>query len=146
VGALALPESGRVYVDTNVVIHAVEHIEPYTAILQPLWLAAKTGQVTIVTSELTWLETLTKPMRDGDLKLETIFRELLTAEEVTLVSTTLPLWEHAARLRGLGLKTPDAVHAATALATSCGLFLTNDTIFQRIDGLPVTVLRTLLTS
>lgn len=54
--------------------------------------------------------------------------------------TTLTIWEQAARLRALGLKTPDAVHAATGLAGSCALFLTNDPIFLRVPNLPVTIL------
>jgi predicted nucleic acid-binding protein len=136
-GALILPASGRVYVDANAVIYAVEHIEPYFQLLEPLWLAAQKGQVSLVTSELTWLETLTKPLRDGNSRLEALFRAFLTAEEMTLIATTLSLWEHAARLRGLGLKTPDALHAASGLAASCSLFVTNDNAFKRVVELPV---------
>lgn len=36
-GTLSIPTSGRVYVDANAVIYAVEHIEPYCLILEPLW-------------------------------------------------------------------------------------------------------------
>ena len=51
-----------------------------------------------------------------------------------------PMWS-AARLRAqLGLKTPDAIHAATALATGCALFATNDKGFRRVTGLAVAVL------
>ena len=39
-GALMLPASGSVYVDANVVIYAVEKIDPYHSLLEPLWLAA----------------------------------------------------------------------------------------------------------
>jgi predicted nucleic acid-binding protein len=97
-----------------------------------------------VTSELTWLETLTKPLQQGNSALEALFRSFLTSREITLAPATLALWEDAARLRGLGLKIPDALHAATALAAGCVLFLTNDPAFQRVPGLPVTVLRDLL--
>jgi len=40
---------------------------------------------------------------------------------VNLIPVTLPLWEQAARLRGLGLKTPNALHAATVLSQQCVL-------------------------
>ena len=139
-GALILPPSGSVYIDANSAIYAVEKIEPYHSFLAPLWLAAQTDQVSIVTSELTWLETLVKPLRDGNTTLESLFRAFLTAREVELIPTTLALWEQAARLRILGLKTPDALHAATGLAVGCALFLTNDPVFERVPGLPVTIL------
>jgi predicted nucleic acid-binding protein len=139
-GALILPPSGCVYIDANAVIYAVEKIEPYASLLDPLWAASGAGQVSIVTSELTWLETLAKPIRNDNAPLERLFRAFLTARDLTMVPATRDLWEHAARLRTLGLKTPDALHAATALATTCALFLTNDPIFHRVPGLPVTVL------
>ena len=78
-GTLILPSEGCVYVDASIVIYSVEKIEPYGSILDPLWSAAKTGQISIVTSELTWLETLTKPLRDGNVVLEGLFRSFLTA-------------------------------------------------------------------
>jgi predicted nucleic acid-binding protein len=146
VGALTLPATGNVYVDANAVIYAVEKIEPFTSLLQPLWLAAQAGRLQIATSELTWLEVLTKPLREGNATLESLFRAFLTAREVRLIPATLPLWEHAARLRALGLKTPDALHGATALAVGCALFLTNDATFRRVPGLPVAVLADVATS
>ncbi len=135
-----LPASGSVYVDANVVIYAVEKIDPYHSLLEPLWLAAQAGRLQIVTGEITWLETLVKPLREGNAALETLFRAFLTAREVRLVPATLATWERAARLRALGLKTPDAVHAATALDSGCVLFVTNDTGFRRVPGLPIVVL------
>jgi len=143
-GSLKIPASGWVYIDANIVIYAVERIEPYSTLLTPLWQAAHEGQISLITSELTWLETLTKPLRDKNTRLEALFRAFLTAAEMTLIPATLPIWEQAAQLRGLGLKTPDALHAATALAIRCNLLVTNDPIFQRVGALPVTVLNTLL--
>ena len=139
-GSLILPPSGSVYIDANSAIYAVEKIEPYYSFLAPLWPAAQTGQVSVVTSELTWLETLVKPLRDGNTALELSFRAFLTTREIELMPATLALWEQAARLRALGLKTPDALHAATGLSVGCVLFLTNDAAFSRVPGLPVTIL------
>jgi predicted nucleic acid-binding protein len=145
-GALSLPASGRVYADANIVIYAVEKIEPYASLLDPLWTKAHAGDLSIFTSELTWLETLTKPIRDGNAALEKLFRAFLSAREVTLVPATLSIWEQAAHLRGVGLKTPDALHAATALASRCSIFLSNDAVFQRVSGLSVTILSAALAS
>jgi predicted nucleic acid-binding protein len=140
VGALTLPTAGAVYVDANAVIYAVERIEPYSALLSPLWLAAQAGQLQIITGEITWLEALTRPLIDQNAALEALFRAFLTASEVRLIPATLPLWEQAARLRAFGIRTPDALHAASALTAGCALFVTNDPVFHRVPGLPVALL------
>ena len=103
-----------------------------------MWQQAAAGQFVIVTSELTVLETLVKPIREGDAFLERLFMGLFNAIEVRLIPATRPLWEEAARLRATtNLRTPDALHAAAALREGCALFVTNDTAFRRVSGLPV---------
>ncbi|WP_276752095.1 type II toxin-antitoxin system VapC family toxin [Chlorogloeopsis fritschii] len=53
----------------------------------------------------------------------------------------------AANIRATtNLKTPDAIHAATALSISCNQFLTNDKGFRNVPGLPVVILSEVLTS
>ena len=94
-----------------------------------------------MSSDLAVLETLVKPLRDGDLIVETLFRSLFDAVEVNLIPVTRALWEDAALLRAeTGLKTPDAIHAATALLAQCTLFVTNDDDFRRVEDLPIVVL------
>lgn len=44
-----------------------------------------------------------------------------------------------------GLRTPDAIHASTAIKSACALFLTNDPAFRRVPNLTVTFLSDLLT-
>ena len=62
-----------------------------------------------------------------------------------LVPIARAVLERAAALRAAtNLKTPDAIHAATALIEGCTLFVTNDALFRRVPGLNVTVLRDLL--
>jgi predicted nucleic acid-binding protein len=140
-GSLTLPLSGPVYLDANGFIYSVERIEPYRTLLEPMWLLARAGQFEIVSSELVLLETLVKPLREGDAILKNLFRALLSAREVRLIPATASLWEQAARLRAAtGLKTPDALHAATALAVGSTLFVTNDGGFRRVADLPVAVL------
>jgi hypothetical protein len=65
-GSLSLPASGSVYVDAAPVIYAVERHADYAPLLLPLWAAMDAQQIEVVTSELTLLETLIKPLRDGD--------------------------------------------------------------------------------
>jgi len=53
----------------------------------------------------------------------------------------LSILETAASLRAAHrLKTPDAIHAATAIHSGAILFLTNDTDFRKVAGLNVAIL------
>jgi predicted nucleic acid-binding protein len=144
-GSLTLPTQGPIYVDANGFIYSAERIEPYRTLLEPMWQQARAGQFTIVSSELVLLETLVKPFRESDTLLEDLFRRLLYSREVQLLPATAALWEHAARLRATtGLKTPDALHSATALQASITLFITNDEGFRRVPNLPVVILDDLI--
>ena len=58
---------------------------------------------------------------------------------------TIDLLRDAAQLRAdTNLKTPDAIHAATALAKGCVQFITNDPAFRRVSGLNIVVLSELI--
>ena len=144
-GSLELPSNGPVYLDASAFIYSVERIEPYQALIEPMWQQAQAGQFTVVSSELVVSEILVRPLREGNKVAESLFRSLLGANEVRLIAATRSLWEETARLRAeTGLKTPDALHAASALQADCSLFVTNDADFRRVEGLPVTVLNDLL--
>ena len=138
---MSLPSHGAVYLDTSAIIYSVERNEPHITLLAPVWQQAEAGQFVVVCSELAVAEVLVGPIREGNKDLEAAFRAVFAAPEVQLVSATRHLWEDTARLRAeSGLKTPDALHAATALQAGCALFITNDTDFRRIQGLPKVVL------
>ncbi len=145
-GPVTLPSHGAIYLDTSAIIYSVERNEPYFTLLVPAWQQAESGQFVVVCSELVVAETLVRPIREGNADLEAAFRAVFAAPEVYLVPATGQLWEDTARLRAeTGLKTPDALHAATSLRAGCTLFITNDTDFRRVQGLPVVVLDDLLT-
>ena len=99
------------------------------------------GSRTIVSSPILVIEALVKPLRDGNKEIELQYRELFASNAVRLRAASYQVFEDAARLRAeTGLKTPDALHAATALRASCALFITNDTDFRRVQGLPIVIL------
>lgn len=145
-GSLKLPLSGLIYVDTQTVIYSVETQPPYWPALEDLWQAARRHDATIVTSELTLMETLVKPIRDSDSKLIQAYEDLLHAPEVRMAPINQAVLREAARLRAAipALRTPDALHAATSRLHGCNQFLTNDQGFRRVPGLPVVVLRDVL--
>ena len=141
-GELTLPPSGSVYFDASPIIFSVEKIEPYVSILKPIWRSAQVGNLSLIGSELLLLETLVKPIQKKDTALEESFRDLLQrSREFRLLPINTSVIEMAARLRAtVNLKTPDAIHAATALIAGCALFITHDPIFRRVSELNVSVL------
>ena len=144
-GPLTLPSYGPVYLDANGFIYSVELVDPYRTLLEPMWQQARAGEFDVASSDITVLETLVKPLREGDEVVEMLLRSMFDAHEVSLIPATRELWEDAARIRAdTGLKTPDALHAATALSIGCTLFITNDTDFRRVEGLPIVVLDDLI--
>lgn len=97
--------------------------------------------LTIITSELTLLEVLVGPLKTGNKGLENDFRALLNAPEVSMIAITQDVLERAANLRAtVGLKTPAAIHAATALLAGCALLVTNDPACKLVAGLPIGLL------
>lgn len=141
-GSLTLPNAGSVYVDTVTIIYSMETQAAYWSLLEPLWRTAQTGDFEIVSSELALMETLVKPLRTNDLLLTTAYEQLFQSAEVRPLPITQAVLREAAQLRASlpALRTPDTIHAATALMNGCALFLTNDTGFRRVPGLPLAVL------
>lgn len=146
-GLIELPQNALVYLDASPLIFSAEKIQPYWSLLQPVWQAAQKGEITLLGSELLLLEVLVKPIEVGDSILERTFRDLLAAREFDLVPISAAILEQVVKLHAqYHIKTPDAIHAATAVSTSCDLLLTNDTDFRRLTELPIIVLADLLPS
>ena len=140
-GSIALPTEGEVYLDSSSLIYSVERHEPYLGLLAPVWQEAERGQLQLVSSELALAEVLVRPVRERNEELISRYQEVFASADVRLVPASRRTWEDAARLRAdYGLRTPDALHAATALQEHCDLFITNDADFRRVTELPVVVL------
>lgn len=141
-GTLTIPASGDLYTDTQALIYTVQRHPVYAPLCRPLWQAAAIGQNRIFSSDLALMETLVMPLRNADTVLQAHFERFLLHSDVTLLPITQDVLREAARLRASipALKTPDAIHAATALLHGCVLFRTNDTGFKRIPGLPLAIL------
>lgn len=145
-GTLILPSAGLVYLDANGVIYSVERHPAYWPLLQPLWQAAKGKTIEIVSSDLVLMETLIGPLKSGDAALANTYEQLFHQAQTRLLPITQPILRRAAQLRATTkLKTPDALHAATALDAGCVLFITNDVGFRTVANLPLVILDNLLT-
>lgn len=95
----------------------------------------------LLTSRLTRLECRSKPLGAGDLATVAQFDVFFAGLELVLVEVSSAVIERATELRArYNLKTPDALHYATAVEAGATVFLTGDLAMARCSGVPVEVL------
>jgi predicted nucleic acid-binding protein len=141
VGLISLPRSGSVYIDSQILIYAVDKHPKYLPALRSFLQDSDRGALTLITSELSILEVLVMPLRLGDQNLLNDYNQFLNSS-IRLVPVTSDILRQAAELRAdfKRLKTPDAIHLATAYAHKVGHFITNDQAFRSISNVPAIIL------
>jgi len=113
----------RVYLDTCCVIYLLEDVPGFSAPMRA-HLACNADAILCV-SPLVRLEVLIKPLVDGNHLLARDYEDFLAAQQ--WLSMGDAEFDRATRLRAAHkLKTPDALHLATAVRHSCNEFWTND--------------------
>lgn len=138
----ALGAAQRLYLDTAPLIYYFEENPSYISKMDKIFdrIAATPlvafGAVHILT------EVMVKPLQTGNQALAADYRDILVnSDAYTLVPVTVPIAESAADLRArYNLRTPDALHVATAIASGCDAMLTNDAQLKRVQELPILLL------
>lgn len=134
----------KVGLDSSLLIYHLEDVEPYADLTELIFAATGKGTHTIVLSTISVTELLVKPFTDGQPDRVAVFERFVQSLPNTiLISPYYEIAKQAARLRGqYGLRTPDALLVATALAEKAGAFLTNDHQLRKLkaEGLVVVVL------
>jgi len=124
-----------------VVIRLVEGDAPTRAPLAARLAASLGLPGTLVTSRLTRLECRSKPMRAGDLATLSRFDVFFAGVELVVVEVDPAVIERATELRArYNLKSPDAIHYASAVEIGATVFLTGDRGLSRCSEVPVEVL------
>jgi predicted nucleic acid-binding protein len=92
------------------------------------------------------LEVLVHPYRDNNEEgVDSFYAILTTYPHLEWIPPTLDIADRAAQLRAeLKMKTPDAIHAATALTSGATGFISNDPAFGKVSGLEALILDDLL--
>jgi predicted nucleic acid-binding protein len=146
VDILNIFQGKRIYLDTNIWIYLLEGYPEFMPLLMPLFKEIDNGSLQAVTSELTVTEVLVKPCIDQNIDLQIMYQRALQSSDVLqVVPVTRQVLIDAARLRAeVNVKLPDAIHLATALLTTCEIFLSNDKRIKSVDKLDVVYLADLL--
>ena len=136
----------QIGLDTSVFIFQVEQNEKYFNLVSPIFSWLEGPRAHAVTSTITMLELLVQPYRLSDIDRVNKFYSLLsTFPHLEWVSPTLEIGDLGARIRAEhGLRTPDAIQAATSVARHATGFVSNDSAFRRVADLEVIVLDDLL--
>ena len=131
--------SGPVGLDTPPFIYFIEEHPQYLAVVRPVFVAMAEGALRGVTSALTLLETLVQPYRIGNAPLAEQYQALLTKSHgLRMDQITIAVLRAASQLRAAhNIRTPEAIHLATALITRCPVYLTNDRDLPPIPGIRI---------
>lgn len=115
----------RIYLDTCIIIYFIEkhniHASAIEAMIKGLSVHDK-----LFYSPLTRMECLVMPLRTKDIALQNLYESFFKTQE--MFDMPVEIFNQSAQLRAdfQSLKTPDALHLATALHHGCDEFWTND--------------------
>jgi predicted nucleic acid-binding protein len=126
----------RIALDTSIFIYQLEANARYAAMADGVFAWIEAPGHAAVTSTITMTELLVQPYRDSNRDLVNQFYGLLTTyPNLQWVAPDLEIADLAAQLRALHqLRTPDALHAATAVRAHATGFVTNDVVFERVEA------------
>ncbi len=121
-------QSKKVYFDTNIFIYLFEGCKTIMPQIKALQSLIEREETRIISSILVYAEMLPPVVKNGNQKVvQSLINFLRETEIFTLVPINFDVSVHAGILRGeTGMKTPDAIHVATAMEEKCDVFFTND--------------------
>ena len=113
-----------IFLDTAPLIYFIEGNSLYQDKLKKIFDSNDKGDFTFITSSITLLEVLVKPLRDGQSGLADKYKNILTkAAGIEIFDITIDLAAKAAELRAkYNLRTPDAIQIATAIDNKVAYF------------------------
>ncbi len=132
----------RIALDTSIFIYHLESNPKYLAYTDAIFSWLERSESKAITSTITMTELLVLPYREGDEQRANAFYGLLsTYPNLDWIAPNLEIAEIAARIRALHrLRTPDALQAATAAHSQATGLVTNDAVFERVEGFQTLVL------
>jgi uncharacterized protein len=127
-----------IYADSGILIRLIEGADRLRLPIESRLRDVRSQGKTLITSRLSRLECRCKPLRERREDILSLYDGFFDTEEVLLKEIDAAVIERATQLRaGLGLKAPDAIHAATAILAGTSEFWTADKDFARCPELKV---------
>lgn len=135
----------KITLDTSIWIYHAEKNSNYFDITDRLLHDIENRRVKAVFSVVGLTELLIKPKRLNDQKIVDAYMAILSQyENLKIVDVDRIIAEEAAELRAkYNLRTPDAIHLATAIVAKADVFITNDSRLKQVKKIKVIVLKEL---
>lgn len=130
----------RLYLDACAIIYAHEGTAACREAVAD-WLAKAGSNGAVMTSSLSRLECRVRPLRDNNTSLLHTYERFFSRRSLQVIPISDTVLDRATQLRAtLNLKTPDAIHLASAIENGADAFLTNDVSFRRCNDVNVVLL------
>jgi predicted nucleic acid-binding protein len=130
----------RIYLDASILIYLIDGPAPFREAARSA--LARYPAAAWTTSAISRLECRVKPLRDKDQRRLEAFDALLDPQRMTLIDVDSDVIAAATGLRAeFGLRTVDAIHAASALRSGCVAALTGDAAWSRVPALRIDAVR-----
>jgi predicted nucleic acid-binding protein len=128
----------NIYLDASAIIYGIEGKEELRGVVLD-WIAKTESRGGIfLTSLLSRLECRVLPLRRGQTELIARYDAFFLSRSLIVVDIGSSVIDLATDLRvGYGLKTPDAIHVATAMECGADLILTGDRDMTRCKDIRV---------
>lgn len=126
-------------IDTMLFVYFFEQSSDIGETARSIFLATEEGRCRLVASHLALMEVLVKPKKMGATELCQRYRHFFDGfPGLKLVPVEQAIAEIASDLRASSrLRTPDAIHVATAISAEADLFVTEDRRISSPDGLRI---------
>lgn len=136
-----LSQINKIGLDVNIILYYLHQDKSFGK--QSLKLLTATETKTKIISALVYTEAFVYVFEDDDESL--VKKQLKALESIPKLQIIVPTKQiclTAAQLRAAyKLKTPDAIHLATAIDSGCDAFITNDSNLKKVQEITVLTLR-----
>jgi len=136
-----IPAGSRIALGTASFVYFLERHPTYYPTAKDLFERIEKGKIEAVASTLVLTELLVPTFRAEDSsRAQEVLRLLTHFPHLKLIEVTANIASEASRIRAeSSLRTPDALHLATALMQKADWFVTNDKTFTRLPNLPLKI-------
>lgn len=134
------PQGTRVYIDANLWIYFLSPLAEIENSLLSISRQVDEGTIVPITSILSWSECLVRPLREKNQEAKAWFDRTFTQTKgLVLMDISREVMFLASEIRAEvhKLRTPDAIHLASAKLARCEVFLTHDNDLLKAPLQPV---------